>query len=213
MKQLIHTGSNFLFFLGGVSTLVTHIFGTSWTAISANLQAAMVSAPIGKTMSEFKRGAITGNVSGVRSYAGKQVGDRLRPVKQKFLPAGSSIQCVSALVAASAGGSQSGRFVQRQNLSDYPKQTNSSASSSTPVTQPVQKQSVGAVQDRPQFQTLQVKQDGFSIMNKKTGLTTTYLSPQDAKADGYTSNQIKKTTLDGNYVNWTSQRSSNTSPA
>jgi len=201
--------SGFLFFLGGVSALVTHIFGTSWTAISANLQAAMVSAPIGKSLGEFKRGAITGNASGVRSYTGKQVGDRIRAIRQKYLPGGASLQGANALISATAGASQTGRYVQRQNLSDYPNQINSSDSKS----QPVQKQTVSVAQDRAQYQTVQVKQDGYSVTNKKTGMTTTYLSPSDAKADGYNSKQLNRTSIDGNYVNWTSQPTGKTSPA
>jgi hypothetical protein len=203
--------SGFLFFLGGVSTLVTHIFGSSWSAISANLQAAMVTAPIGKSISEFKRGAITGNTTGARSFTGKQIGDQIRSVRQKYFPTDSSTQRVSALLHAGYQGGQSTGFVQRQNLTDYQNPiTNNTNSSNTP-TPHVLKQP--AAQDKPQFQTVQVKQDGFSVTNKKTGMTTTYLSQMDAKADGYKASQIKKTVLDGNYMNLTSQPASRTSPA
>lgn len=202
--------SGFLFFLGGVSTLVTHIFGTSWTAISANLQAAIVSAPIGKSFNEFKRGAITGSASGVRSYAGKQVGDGIRAVTRKYFPKDAS---QNALAMMGTGGSQSQEYTGRKDIKTFPKLPVLDSNTSTSVAHTGQNRSSGVVQERPQLNTTPVTSDGYSITNKKTGMTTTYLSKEDARADGYKPSQLRRTSLNGNYLNLTPEPDSKATPA
>lgn len=190
--------SGFLFFLGGVNSLVTHVFGSSWSSLSANIQAAMLTNPFGQSLSEFKRGAVTRNASGVRSLAGKQFGNSLRELKQKLLP--SDTQPRGALAGASAGyGSyRSANFVPRQNLSDFREQPTPSYSSSP--AQPFSQQQTSTTVPKPSKQAVQMQQTGYSVTNKKTGVTTTYLSPQDAKADGYKPSQLRQTSLDGKYM-------------
>jgi len=198
--------SGFLFFLGGISSLVTHVFGSSWSALSTNIQAAMITNPLGKSVDNFKRGAVTGNASGVRSLAGREFGNGLRYLRQKLMPTDNKPQ--GAFASAGYGGYRSANFVPRQNLSDFREQ--SSRGSSQPsypgqsVSQP--QQLVTTPYAKPQ-KHVQMQQMGYSVTNKKTGVTTTYLSPQDAKADGYKSSQLRKTAIHGKYLDMSSPTS------
>jgi hypothetical protein len=192
--------SGFLFFLGGVSTLVTHVFGTSWSAISTNFQAAMITAPFGKSFDDFKRGAITGNASGISSLAGKGLGNGLRNIRQKLLPTDTKPQAAFAGASSGYGGYRSSNFVSRQQLSDMRNQGSSVSSYPASPVQPASQQTIKSSTANPQKQTVHMQQTGYSVTNKKTGVTTTYLSPQDAKADGYKSSQLKQTPLAGKYL-------------
>jgi hypothetical protein len=192
--------SGFLFFLGGVNSLVTHVFGSSWSALSTNIQAAMVTNPFGQSFIEFKRGAVTGNASGSRSLAGKQFGNSLRELKQKLIPSGSQPQGTLAPALSGASSYRSANFVPRQNISDFREQPTATPSYSSHPTQPVSQQQTSSTIPKQSRPTVQMQQIGYSVANKKTGITTTYLSPQDAKADGYNSSQLRKTPLDGKYL-------------
>lgn len=75
----LYTG--FLFFLGGVTVMVSRIFGDSWTALSANLSGAILSGTVAgagmSTTREVKRGILGGSVTGARSWMGRSVGRKL----------------------------------------------------------------------------------------------------------------------------------------
>jgi len=82
----IYSGS--LIFLGGVNVFVGKIFGDGWSLVSTNAQSMIGSHSINKSFGEVKRGAITGNATGVRSYAGKYLRDKIggfqNPIKERM---------------------------------------------------------------------------------------------------------------------------------
>lgn len=203
--------SGFLFFLGGVSTLVTHVFGTSWSAISTNLQAAFISAPIGKAVNDFKRGVVTGNATSIGSLAGRQFGAKLRSVKRHFHPNDQGTNTSSSQDATGGAGAHSYQYVKRQGYGGFTAQTPVGTPSSVTSTKPEQTQKATINSHQEAGQTIQIKQQGYSITNKKTGVKTTYLSESDAKADGYKPQQLKKTTIEGNYLNMSSLPTNKTS--
>src|SRR5258708_7917750 len=170
----------------------------------------MVSAPISKSVSEFKKGAITGNASGIRSYAGKQVGDGIRAIWKRNIPKNIADQNASSLATAGYGGYKTSGFVGRQSMSNFQKMSPEPSSPSTISSQSVPQQITSTGYDVSQKQTMKINQTGYSVENKKTGVTTTYLTQNDAKADGYGRSQLKKTTVDGNYLNLTHPSSTTT---
>ena len=142
--------------------MVTHVFGTSWSAISTNLQGAFITAPIGKTVNDFKRGAITGNATGIGSLAGREVVAKLNAVKRHFLPNDKALNTSSSNVVVGGVGAQSSHYLKRQGLSGFsmPQPIGTSTSIASVQTAPTQIASGNSSKEA--VQTIQVKQQGHS---------------------------------------------------
>lgn len=188
--------SGFLFFLGGVNTLVSHVFGSSWTAVGANVGASMMAAPFGRSVDEFKRGAITGRVSGVRSFAGRELGKRVSLLKQKGMPdKKDAIHDSLAKLASGNEESKSSRYVSRKNLADFRQPSPESGT---------QEQNGRLRSASKENDTVRIQAKGYSAVDKKSGFTTTYLSKSDAQADGHNPSQLRQRNINGKYLDFSS---------
>ena len=185
--------SGFLFFLGGVNTLVSSIFGSSWTAIGSNVGASLLAAPFGRSANEFKRGVMGGNATSISNAAGQQVRNQtlrgLSAVKSKF----SRSTNADAPLNSQARGQNSKSFVPRQYFEDLVRESN-------PVS-PVQSQkSTPTKGSNKQSGTSNNHDDGYSPGDKKTGKQTPYANKADAHAESYKPNDLRRTKHDETFA-------------
>jgi hypothetical protein len=172
--------SGALFFLGGVNMFVGRIFGDGWTLLSTNAKSMMASGAITgfgrKTISEVKRGAIAGRASGIRSYAGAYLGNRIRSLSSKNKQEGTE-------------DSQNG---ERKSLVE----TNNNFSKNLPQ---FSKEATGygfnAETKDAKKGLVRLQGNGYSYTDPKSNITTTYLSKEDALTSGRKDEELKPTPI------------------
>ena len=178
--------SGFLFFLGGVNTLVSHVFGSSWTALGANIGAGMLTAPFGKSFNEFKKGAITGNATGLRSLAGRELGKRIGFVKPKNKLIEDTNQNSSSTQQIGNQGNRPRQYVPRKDLASLLAQANAPKSTTTSVV-------------NNQKHTAHVPNDTDTTSGKKAHSKTPYATKSNPQSDRNQPSQLQPTKVDNKH--------------
>lgn len=178
----LYSGS--LIFLGGVNVFVGRIFGDGWSLLSTNARSMLASGAITglgiSTVKEIKRGAIAGRASGIRSYAGAYLGNKIRLLNTSNSNSNSSL---SHSDTDKANKPQIKKYAENKGNTDtillpaFSQQLQSSGIN----TQVVNKKQ-GLVK---------VEGQGYSYTDKKSGLITTYLSKSEALSSGKRENELK----------------------
>lgn len=182
----LYSGS--LIFLGGVNVFVGRIFGEGWSLLSTNARSMLASGAITGlgigTVKEMKRGAITGRASGIRSYAGMYLGNKIRLLNTADSNSDASL---SHPDRDNINKSQIKKLAENTGntrtllLPAFSKQLQSSGINTEVVNK---KQGLVKVQGQ-----------GYSYTDKKSGLTTTYLSKSDALSSGKKETELKTTKI------------------
>ncbi|MGH7202964.1 MAG: hypothetical protein ACREHC_00800 [Candidatus Levyibacteriota bacterium] len=155
--------SGFLFFLGGVNTLVASIFGSSWTAIGSNVAASILTAPFGKSANEFKRGVMGPNTTSISNMAGQQVRRGLGAVRSKF----AKYKTTDGSSSYQGGNQNSKNFVSRKYLEDLVKESH-------PVPHVQTQKNTQTSDSIKQNGTASMQSDGYSAIDTKKGTQINY---------------------------------------
>lgn len=175
----LYSGS--LIFLGGVNIFIGRIFGDGWSMLATNFQSMAASGAItgfgASTFKEMKRGAITGRSTGIRSYAGVQLGNKIR----SYITNDDS-----------KNGSQNSDNIR----SNFQKAGNwaTNATNDQPTTQfskDVTDQGMTTQVVDKQKGIIHLKGTGYSYTDRQSGLTTTYISKDDALSSGRKEHELK----------------------
>ncbi len=172
--------SGALFFLGGVNVFIGRIFGDGWSLLATNAQSMLASGAIRgsgfKTINEIKKGAITGRASGIRSYAGAYLGNKMRLMvgqsKQENTKGGESHKPPPL---------KYGNKTPLNNLPLFSKEA---------IGYGVQAKSVNNKNG-----VVKLQGSGYSYTDPDSNLTTTYLSKSDAISAGHKDNELKPTQI------------------
>lgn len=196
-----------LFFLGGVNVLITRIFGEPWTAIGTNVQAAVVAAGIGETAGKFKQGFLGGSVNGLSSLAGRKASQSMGFLPQgrggfsltrKYKTKDQSNNNNSDMSGSNPQPSGSSPAGQQNNRGGKGKQV-----SMPTLTQELNNRGIGvAVVNKKSGKVNIPKTTGWTYMDQRSGLKTTYFSKDDALKDGRKENQLKQSTISGTYSDY-----------
>lgn len=178
----LYSGS--LIFLGGVNIFIGRIFGDGWSMLATNFQSMAASGALtgfgASTFRELKRGAITGRTTGIRSYAGVQLGNKLK----SYLTNDDSNN-------GSNGSPNSSNFRSKfQQASGWA----TNATNDQPTTQfskDVNDLGMKTTVVDKQKGIIHVKGTGYSYTDRQSGLTTTYISKDDALSSGRKESELK----------------------
>ncbi len=185
----LYSGS--LIFLGGINVFVGRIFGDGWSMLSTNARSMVASGAITglgtKTFREVKRGAITGNVSGVRSYAGAYLGNRIR---QKLHASDSEEESNGDKKPSYQAKMLRVRLLNDANTAQHLPVFSREAKENGLKTEVINKKQ-GIVK---------IKGDGYSYSDPRSGLAITYLSKTDAIASGRRESELKPVKIDHNIM-------------
>lgn len=185
--------SGALIFLGGVNIFIGRIFGDGWSMLATNFQSMAASGAItgfgAGTLRELKRGAVTGRASGFRSYAGMHLGNKIR----SYTTNGDN--------SNDNNGSQkpphfSTKFRKAGNWAK-------SANNDQPATQFAKEINNHGIKtqviDKKQG-IIHMKGTGYSYTDHNSGLTTTYISKEDALSSGRKEHELKPSKIDHRIV-------------
>lgn len=182
----LYSGS--LIFLGGVNVFVGRIFGDGWSLLSTNARSMLASGAITglgiSTVKEMKRGAITGRASGIRSYAGLHLGNKIRMLNTTDSNSDSSL---SHTDTDKTNKPQIKKFAENKSNTDtilHPA-----------FSQQLQSSGINTQLVNKKQGLVKVQGQGYSYTDKTSGLTTTYLSKSDALSSGKRENELKTTKI------------------
>jgi len=172
--------TGFLFFLGGVNTLVAKIFGDVWTAASGNMLAAVsartVGAPISSGFKDFKRGALGGNLS-------QTLGNKFR----------GFVSSASEKVSAYNSNSDILDNTPFNRPSFYTKELNNKADS--PFAVNLSQKGFNVAQENSKQGIVSVSGEAFKYQDNRTGLTTYYPTLTEGIQDGIQQEKLERVNL------------------
>lgn len=192
---LLYVGS--LFFLGGINVLATQLFGQPWTALATEAQAFLASRSITNNFTEVKRGLVGGSVTGVKSLAGRKLGQQLGFLtKAPKAKAGDTIDTPTGNSSTSGGTQQSGSETSKTSYGKTHTQDETVIVTPPPAqhasfTQELQAKGMQTrIVDQKQG-IVSIEGEGFKYKDQATGLTSIYPTKQDAIADGIPENDLQ----------------------
>jgi hypothetical protein len=170
--------TGFLFFLGGINTLVGRIFGDAWGAATTNAQALFASNAVKSSftspLNEFKRGAFGGSVGSAAGVIGARFGNA------------TGISSLSLRNKQNTGSSESGGETNTtSHKTQIPQYSKELGKKGLQVSMENKKQGV-----------VSLTGDAYSYKDPSSGLTSLYPTRSDALQDGVPEVDLQKTRLD-----------------
>lgn len=194
--------AGFLFFLGGVNTLVARIFGGFWGSFSTNMQASIFSRATGKTIHDTKqitRGCMTRSAGAITFLKGKPNGQREYTDingKAMFKKTNGEMYRPNGYSSYKPNGSSHGGTV-----------------FSSPFSQELAGRGLQVQVENAKQGIISVSGEAYAHHNKQTGLTSIYPTRLDAISDGIQENQLQKVQLkDEQFIDLSSFNKRNPNP-
>lgn len=181
--------TGFLFFLGGITTLVGRIFGSGFDSLATGMQASMASRsvmrPIQSNIKDFRRGAIGGTVS---SWMGNKTNEKIKSFMNRnnensLVDGGGSSQHKkhNGDSVYKANGHSNG-FYSEPSIPQFSNDLNKKGLQVDMVNQ---KQGI-----------VSVSGEAYQYNDPKTGLTSIYPTQLEAYQDGAPEAKLEKVNLD-----------------
>jgi hypothetical protein len=189
--------SGFLFFLAGVNTLVTRIFGDAWTSVSNNLQATVSSKTTTHTLQrahQTSKGLISGSLGFAQQYLKQENG--LPEATQKEI--------------SKENAGSSNKYGRYQSATIEPVR---SKDAPTPFAQELSGKGLQVEVENKKQGIVSVTGEGYAHHDGKNGLTAIYSTRLDAIHDGVPENELRKIQLDKEqFIDLSSFNKQNPSP-
>jgi len=198
-----------LFALGGIGDFVARFFGDPWAVFSTRMQAAVIGGVGIATVKDFKRGAMSGGVSGFRSLAGKTLAQKakwlskdgkqfsLKGIREEEKPPmqAQHTHTYDPFTPEQARGGSSPRSSQA-----------STARSFTPsLTREMRAMGVNAdVLNLKSGEVQLQKTPVYQYAHPEKPLLINYLSKSDALKDGLREDQLKSSVIEGKFADYSS---------
>lgn len=190
--------TGFLFFLGGVNTLVGRLFGDAWSVMSNSMQAAVatrsVGMPIQSRLNDFKHGLLGSNAG---TLLGKSINNKWKNSDNKNYdvlpqPYKDNTHLPGHFVSYSASDT---------------------TISTPPFSKSISAKGIETEVTNAKQGVVSLKGEGYQHDNRKTGLSTIYPSRFDAVQDGVPETQLQRVNLENDqFIDLSSFNKKNPNP-